>query len=42
MSVRAPMLADFIKGESKARVVGCEVCGATQRATKATGRTYLP
>ena len=41
-TVRAPMLAEYIQGESKARVIPCEVCGAAQRATKATGCTYLP
>lgn len=42
ISIKAPMLAEFIQGESKARAIPCDVCGAAQRATKATGCTFLP
>jgi hypothetical protein len=38
---KAPPLAEFIKGTYKAQPKPCAVCGASQRATKATGCGYL-
>jgi hypothetical protein len=38
----APPLADFIKGAYKADPNPCPVCGAAERATKATGCGWLP
>jgi hypothetical protein len=41
VGVKNPMLPEFIRGTYKAKRQGCGVCGAEQRATKATGCDYL-
>ncbi len=41
VSYKAPPLPVFVQGTYKAKARGCEVCGATQRATKATGCDFL-
>jgi hypothetical protein len=38
---RAPMLPEYIQGTYRPQAKPCAVCGAAQRATKATGCTYL-
>jgi hypothetical protein len=38
---KAPMLPVFVQGSYRAKKAPCTVCGAAQRATKATGCTYL-
>lgn len=39
---RAPMLRTFIAGGYRAKGEACAVCGAAQRATRATGCGFLP
>lgn len=41
MAYVAPPLPAFIEGESREKSQGCDVCGAEQRATKATGCSFL-
>lgn len=41
ISYKAPPLPEFIKGSYRVKTKPCGVCGAAQRATKATGCTYL-
>jgi len=41
LKVRAPPLPVYIQGRPLGRRGACEVCGAPQRATKATGCDYL-
>jgi hypothetical protein len=38
---KAPALRDFVQGVSREKRQACTVCGAAQRATKATGCDYL-
>ena len=40
-SYSAPTVAEFIEGSYKAKPEACGVCGAEQRATKATACSYL-
>jgi hypothetical protein len=41
ISVKAPTLPVYIKGTPKPRRTPCLVCGAAERATKATACSYL-
>ena len=42
LSVKAPMLPEFVQGTYTPKKQACPVCGAAQRATKAMGSDYLP
>jgi hypothetical protein len=41
LRVTTKFLPEYILGKTRPRKIGCEVCGAEERATKATGSDYL-
>lgn len=38
---KAPPLPEYVQGTYRPKTIPCKVCGATQRATKATSCSYL-